>query len=201
MFGLRQGGFFGDSVSATLFPQTSGGGVRLRGLNARDWRQHADHLQRLTPEDRRARFHSAIGDAAIQGYARHMDWRRAFVFGVFVRGTLRAVGELIPMDDPGRTTQRAEVSVSVERPYQQSGFGKMLMLAMFLAARKLGIRRLHMLWHSDNDRMRALARDVGARTRCLGGVMEGVVMLPGHDLPPRIEAAADAPATDAPGPA
>lgn len=179
MFRLRQGLLSAGILSPALFPQAADGAVRLRGLNARDWRHHVGHLQRLTPEDRRARFHSAVSDAAIQGYVRRMDWRRAFVLGVFVRGALRAVGELIPLDDPGR----AEVSVSVEQPYQHAGFGKMLMLAMFLAARKLGIRRLHMVSHIGNDRMRALARDLGARMQFADGLMEAVVTLPAPEQP------------------
>ncbi len=175
MFGTGQNPFASDwAINPGLFPGAGDAGIRLRGLNEGDWQQHADHLQRLSPEGRRARFQSAISDAAIRSYVRGMDWRHVFVFGVFVHGTLRAVGELIPMTDLGS----AEISVSVEDDHQHSGFGKMLVLAMFLAARHLGMHRLHIICSRDNDRMRALARDVGAHGRHVEGMLEFVVTLP-----------------------
>lgn len=147
------------------------GKLRLRGLSGRDRPLHTAHLLRLTPEDRRARFHSAIGDHAVIAYSRGLDWRHAWVFGAFVDGTLRGVSELVPL----QARAEAELSVSVEKPYQHLGIGKMLLLALILAARRTGIRTIHMLYVRENDRMRALARDLGARTIPGYDALEGVV--------------------------
>lgn len=148
--------------------------IRLRGLGARDRDLHAAHLLRLGPEDRRARFHSALSDRSVIAYSRGLDWNKAWVFGAFIDGTLRGVGELIPLDRPGE----AELSISVEKPYQQAGLGKRLMLALILAARRTGMNTVRIIYIRDNDRMRALANDVGARSAMAPGIMEGVVTIP-----------------------
>lgn len=148
--------------------------IRLRGLTARDRDLHSAHLLRLTPEDRRARFHSALSDKSIISYSRGLDWNKVFVFGAFIDGTLRAVGELIPLDKPGE----AELSISVEKTYQQAGIGKMLMLALILAARRSGLNTVRIVYVRENERMRALASDVGARNAMSPGIMEGIVTIP-----------------------
>ncbi|MBU3029903.1 GNAT family N-acetyltransferase [Paracoccus marinaquae] len=147
------------------------GKLRLRGLTARDRRLHTAHLLRLSAEDRRARFHSAISDKAVIAYSRGLDWNHAWVFGAFVDGTLRGVGELVPLEG----TDEGELSISVEKPYQHMGIGKMLTLALILAARRTGIGTVRMLYVHGNQRMRALARDLGAKTIAAPGVLEGVV--------------------------
>lgn len=151
-------------------PLAGQGRVRLRGLGRRDGDIHAQHLLRLSPEDRRARFHSALSDKAVVAYARGLDRSRAWVFGAFVDGRLRAVGELIPLEG----TTEGEVSISVEKAYQHAGIGKMLMLALILIARRTGMTAIRMIYVRGNDRMRALASDVGARTEVSPGVLEGI---------------------------
>lgn len=149
------------------------GNVRLRGLAARDHALHAAHLLRLTAQDRRARFNTALSDDAILAYSRNLDWRHVWVFGAFVDGTLRGLAELIP-DKQGK---EAELSVSVERAYQHAGIGKLLSLAMVLIARRTGIGTIHIFHVPGNLGMRALARDLGATTIVEPGLLEGVVSL------------------------
>lgn len=178
MFGRRQSGNVGRLKQGQLSLRANGIPIKLRGLSPRDWQQHAAHLQRLTPEDRRSRFHSGMSDSAIEHYVRHIDWQRALIFGVFVRGKLRAVGELIP----SRRGDEGEISVSVERAYQHAGIGRLLVLAMVLAARNIGLKAVRMIFFRDNDGMRALARNVGARSELSAGVMESVMT-----IPPRVD--------------
>ena len=103
--------------------------IRLRGLEGRDRHDHAAHLLRLSPEDRRARFHAALTDDAIRAYSDGVDWDHALIFGAFVGGVLRGLGELIPW--PAR--DQGEASFSIEQPFQQIGLGKRLVLATVLA--------------------------------------------------------------------
>lgn len=147
--------------------------ITLRGLSASDAEQHAGHLQRLDPEDRRMRFHSALSDAAVADYSSHMDWAHSYVFGVFVDGTLRAMGELIPLDD----SQEGELSVSVERDFRKAGLGRILVRALMMAGRRIGLKRIRMVYKRDNDRMRALARSVGAQSEVASDVVEGIVSI------------------------
>lgn len=151
-----------------------GGGIRLRGLLARDRRLHTAHLLRLSSEDRRARFNGAISDKAVIAYSRSLDWSRAWVFGAFVDGVLRGVGELLPA--PGG--DQGELSISVERAYQHNGIGKMLSLALVLVARRTGMDTIRILYVRNNERMRALVRGLGARTSIEPDLIEGVMTLP-----------------------
>ena len=148
--------------------------VRLRGLTGKDQPQHAAHLRRLAPEDRHARFHSTISDAAIDSYSEHLNWDSVLIFGVFVDGVLRAAGELLT--EPG--SPDAELAVSVEHDYQHLGFGKQLVLAMVLAARATGVERIVISFLHGNTDMRALARDLGAETQSIEGVAVSVKTMP-----------------------
>lgn len=174
MFGLRQSRYFGQAPNPALFAPLQGADTRLRGLEAADAPEYVRHLLRLSPEDRHARFHSMPSDEVLRDHARRMDWDRVFIFGLFIRGVLRATGELIPLADP----ERGELSLSVEHDFQHKGAGKMLTLSVFLAARRLGMTRLHIFYRRGNDAMQALARDIGARIRFIDGTMEAVVNLP-----------------------
>lgn len=149
-------------------PSSEKSQVQLRGLNPEDRDQHLSHLLRLTPEDRRARFHAAVSDEAVARYVANFDWDHALVFGIFVDDTLRGVGELLHGGEGG---EEAEISISIETDYRHAGYGKLLVLAMFLAARRLGVRHLNMYYLSDNHGMRALARDVGATQRGFSDVI------------------------------
>lgn len=150
-----------------------GGKVHLRGLLARDRPLHTAHLLRLTPEDRRARFHSVLGDKAIIAYSSSFDWQNSWVFGAFVCGTLRGAGELVPL---GNGTE-AELSISVEQDYQHIGIGKQLMLALILVARRIGLQKLHIIYTPDNQRMRTLARSLGARHEPSWDLVDDIVTI------------------------
>lgn len=147
-------------------------GLVLRGLTRRDQAQHAAHLLRLSREDRRARFHVTTRDEAVEAYSRGLDWRHDLIFGLFVDGVLRGVGELIRQGDT------AEISLSVEAPWQHGGFGRTLALALILAARRTGITEISMSYLSDNRQMRALSRDMGAVAGPLAPVIELVKTIP-----------------------
>ena len=155
--------------------------VVLRGLTRRDQAQHAAHLLRLTREDRYARFHVTTRDEAIEAYSRGLDWQHDLIFGLFVDGVLRGVGELI------RDGEAAEISLSVEAPWQHGGFGRTLALALVLAARRVGVTEISMSFLSDNRPMRALSRDLGAVPGPLSSVIESVKTIP----PARVEPAPD----------
>ncbi|MCS5601694.1 MAG: GNAT family N-acetyltransferase [Paracoccus sp.] len=152
--------------------------IRLRGLEGRDRHDHAAHLLRLSPEDRRARFHAALTDDAIRAYSDGVDWDHALIFGAFVGGVLRGLGELIPW--PVR--DQGEASFSIEQPFQQIGLGKRLVLATVLAARRAGLGRIHMDFIGDNRAMRALARDVGAVSGRSDGIIHAIKDIPRRGL-------------------
>lgn len=146
---------------------------RLQGLNRPDAPQLAAHLLRLPPEDRRARFHAGMSDAAISIYVDRIDWSQVFIFGAFVAGELRAVAELVPM-----TEAEGEIAVTVEPQMRHDGLGRLLVVAAMLAARRIGMRQVELDYLLRNTAMAALMREMGARTRLRGPVVEAVITLP-----------------------
>ena len=163
-------------MSSMLHPSDFGPPrIRLRGLERRDRQAHAAHLLRLSPDHRYARFHTFFTDSAVRAYSDGIDWDHALIFGAFVSGVLRGLGELFPWPDG----TEGEASFSIEEPFQHIGLGKRLVLATVLAARRAGLRRMHMDFIGNNRAMRALAHDVGA----VSGYSEGVVHAI-KDIPP-----------------
>lgn len=179
MFETARNSIFRRSMAGLDIQNPDGLQITLRGLSPRDVQQHQDHLQRLTPEDRRLRFHSAISDGAIADYTHRVDWSHAYIFGIFVDGILRGVGELVRIDD----TNEGELSVSVESEFQKAGLGRILTRALVVAGRKLGLRRIRMLYVRENHRMKALAHNLGARSQFTQDVMEGVLSIDDDPAP------------------
>lgn len=157
-----------------LMDRFGGPAIRLRGLESRDRDAHTAHLLRLSPQDRRARFHSGLSDQAVIAYSHRIDWENALIFGAFVDKTLHGVAELQAIGDGSE----AEVSFSIETEYQNIGLGRRLVLAAVLAARRAGFRQIHMDFTGHNQAMRALARDLGAVTDFSDGVVHAVKTIP-----------------------
>ena len=155
------------------------GQLRLRGLNRSDAARLTAHLQRLPPEDRRARFHGGMNDFAISAYVKRIDWSEAFIFGAFVAGDLRAVAELVPL----RGGRKGEVAVSVEQGYQHAGLGRLLVVAAMLAARRIGLDSVVLAYQTRNTAMAALARELGAKVAPRGQVAEATIILPAAPTP------------------
>ncbi|MFV0385892.1 GNAT family N-acetyltransferase [Paracoccus sp. (in: a-proteobacteria)] len=143
----------------------------VRGLEARDAPRLAAHLLRLSPADRASRFHAGMSDSAIAAYVAQIDWKKVYIFGAFIRGTLRGVAELVPDQD----AKSGEIAVSVETKVQHAGLGRLLVLAAMLAGRRIGATTLRLQYQPGNHTMRSLARDMGAR---MGKPGECVISLP-----------------------
>lgn len=148
--------------------------IDIRGLNREDAPLLAAHLRRLPAQDRNARFHAGMTDAAIDAYVGRIDWHGTYVFGAVIEGELRAVAELVP----GADSTEAEIAVSVEPEHQHSGLGRLLVLAAILAARRLGLSRLRLTYQVNNAAMRALVRDLGAEPQFQGDQVEATIMVP-----------------------
>ncbi|HYC04250.1 MAG TPA: GNAT family N-acetyltransferase [Azospirillaceae bacterium] len=115
--------------------------------------RYRDHLLRLAPRDRRARFMGAVGDAGIEAHVRRIDWRRTVLVACIVRGEVRGAAELRLGPDG-----EAELAVSVEPEWQSQGLGTGLVRRVLTAARTLRVRRVYMLCLPENHRMQRIAR-------------------------------------------
>ena len=174
MFGPRKNRLFKPTRTGVSVRHPSGLDIELRPLTKRDAAIHAEHLKRLPPEDRRTRFFLAMNDAAITSYSDHIDWKAAFVVGAFIDGTLRGVGELSEPNAQGE----AEIALTVEPAYRHAAIGRILLAAMLVAAEAEGVTTARLLFLRENDAMRRLAGDIGARLSSASGVTEALVPLP-----------------------
>ncbi len=125
------------------------------------------HLVLLSPQDRRLRFGAPASDAAIENYARGIDFARDKVFGIFEHDlALTGVAHLAL--DVG--TDTAELGLSVVPEHRGKGYGYALLARAKLHARNLTYKKLYMhclaenqLWSfgKDSNVMIHLARKAG----------------------------------------
>ncbi len=157
-------------------PARAGGCLPARAAVERLWPSARGaveaHYLRLSPADRRLRFHGATGDAAIAMHMERIDWRLGAVLGVWEEGRLVAVAEL---SRPTGRPRMAELALSVEDGARRRGLGALLMRAALAAARNRGARRVVLLWLPENRALAALAMKFGAKPSFADGAIEGVV--------------------------
>lgn len=134
-----------------------------------------EHLLRLQPDERRRRFFGCVGDAEIADYADGIFAAGAIVLGCFVGGTLRAIGELHPMERRGRL---AEVAVTVERPFQSRGIGTELLRRIVELAGNRLVGTLHLSCLIDNVPVQRIARHLGGALHQNDGLVEAEINPP-----------------------
>nr|WP_294553601.1 GNAT family N-acetyltransferase [uncultured Rhodopila sp.] len=149
-------------------------GGNIRRLLAGERGRLRDHLLRLSPADRQFRFLGCVGDDAIKAYTGTLLSPGVTVLGCFVRGVLRAVGEL-HRQGSGRV---AEVAITVEHPFQGRGIGTELLWHLVDIARNRGIRTLHCFCLIDNTRAQKIARKLGGAINTADGAVEAEIVHP-----------------------
>ena len=137
---------------------------------------YRDHLLRLDPDSRRARFGGAVADEFIRDYVELPFAGTRLIYGFVVDGLLRGSAELRQIGPAGDA--EAEVALSIEKPWQSGGVGSALLTQMLLAARNRRIRTLHMMCLADNRRMQLLARKFDAELSFAFGSVVGEVETP-----------------------
>lgn len=161
-------------------PDTISTGPNVRRLWPSDRVMVEAYFLRLDPDTRANRFMAAVSDAAAVAYAARALTVEGLVFGGFVEGTLRALGELRPLTGPlpGLSLGRdAEAAFAVERGFRRNGLGHALFRRIVSAARNRGVRDLHVRCLSRNGPMRGLATKLGAEVTLADGEAEGALVL------------------------
>jgi RimJ/RimL family protein N-acetyltransferase len=148
----------------------------------------AEHLIRLSPDDRRLRFGGLfMPDDVIGRYVQGIDWTHSRQVGCFDAGALRGVVQLslprsnIEADAPWMKRGTAEFGISVEAPWRRQGIATQLIRQAIAVARNHDVRDLYMVCHPENEPMRRLARKVGLRLNYVSGEVVGQVELPSAD--------------------
>jgi GNAT superfamily N-acetyltransferase len=113
-------------------------GGEFRPLWWFDRAEFAEHLRRLSPDDRRSRFHAEVSDDALQAHAADALRGRGRVIGWWKDGVLRGAAEVALSADGAS----AEGAFEVEEGFRGRGVGSALVGAALLWARNRGARRL-----------------------------------------------------------
>lgn len=158
-------------------PVARRGGTSLRRLWPSDGPALRAFFLRLDAETRASRFMASVGDRALADYAERATVTSGMVVGVFVGGTLRALGELRPFGSGASGARRAEVALTVEQGFRRAGLGTMLLRRLTEAARNRGIAELHLRCLPYNAAMRRLVMGFGAQMRLEEGENEGTIRL------------------------
>lgn len=143
----------------------------FRTLRAPDRADYAAHLLRLSPEDRRSRFHAAASDAQIVAHAARAIDGPGHVIGWFWEGALRGAAELALSRDGAE----AEAALEVESPFRGRGVGAALVELCALKAQNRGARRLVIHTTRSNVAMLRAARRNGASFEFDLGDAEGII--------------------------
>jgi RimJ/RimL family protein N-acetyltransferase len=150
------------------------------------WRL-AEHLVRLSPEDRRRRFFAGVGDEAIGRHCRRIDWLGAVVIGFFEDGVLRGAAELSL--ETTKLPFAGELALSVESAWQNQGVGTELVRRALLAAGNRGVASLQMVCLAENQRVQRIAQKHAQRLASAGGETEAALAVP---LPTQLSLVAEA---------
>lgn len=148
--------------------------MRIRKLQQTDTALFLDHLLRLDSASRRMRFAHSVADSFIEDYAERMLDNGAIVFGCYVDGAVRGVAELRKLGDTWGC--EAEAAFSVERAFQDEGYGSELMGRVIRSARNRGVQQLYMTCLAENERMQAIARKHEADLRFEYGEVVGEIV-------------------------
>jgi RimJ/RimL family protein N-acetyltransferase len=140
-------------------------------------RKFAAHLLALSADDRRLRFGSAIADAAIENYARRIDFERDAVFGVYGANLV-----LVGACHVAQAGETAEFGVSVLPGERRQGVGSALVARAALHARNAGISALFMHCLSENRGIIRVARKFGMRIESEYGESDGRLELATGDV-------------------
>lgn len=132
------------------------GAVSYRRLSKTDDLAIVRHFLRLSPDDRHKRFFGPVKKEVIQKLCADRPWHESIVFGAFVKGTMRGVGELVWHWPTGLTG--AEIALSVEARYQNAGIGSELLSRLLMTARNRYVGRVNMLCLADNIKMQRVAK-------------------------------------------
>jgi acetyltransferase len=138
----------------------------LRPIRPEDAAAHAEAFRRLSPEDVRYRFFSALGELSAAQIARmtQIDYDREMAFVAVERredGPDRTVGVSRLIRDPAGA--EAEFAVVVDASWKGQGLARALMERLFDWGRQVGVREVVGQVLAENAPMLAFVRALGFR--------------------------------------
>ncbi|SEH38313.1 GNAT family N-acetyltransferase [Magnetospirillum fulvum] len=149
----------------------------IRRLPPHERSSYADHLKRLSPEDRHLRFARAgVSDEWIDAHVAAISEDGLILVGVLRERVIAAAH--LALDDDNAV---AEVGLSVDIEHRSGGLGRELLNQAVVFARNRRAGKLYTLCLSDNRGMVALARRAGMAVEFSQGEAEAHLPLPPPD--------------------
>ncbi len=142
----------------------------VRKLSAIEADKLTHHLCRLSLEERRLRFGHGVSDQGLTDFVEAIDWSETWAIGAVEGQDLHGVVELRRAG--AWWTGAAELSVSVEGPYQNEGLGTRLVAEALLVARNRGIRTVFLLCLPENRPIQRIAKKFSGRLTMVDGDLE-----------------------------
>jgi len=158
----------------------------IRKLLAHELGELRAHLLRMDDDDRRLRFGHVVSPQLILDYVAALrwppgttaPWPRYWAVGAFEDGVLRGVAEL----RAGKpSSQTGELSLTVERAWQNRGLGTRLLERALRIARNRGFTSLFLLCLPENVKMQHVARKFADRMTFQDGDVEVRIVAPQPD--------------------
>lgn len=150
--------------------------IHIRELSRLDRSALEPHFLALGAKDRRLRFGAPFKDDAVRAYVARIDFERDAVFGVHDDAL-----HLIGVAHVARSSQHAELGVSVLQAHRGRGVGGALLARAHMRARNWGVRELFMHCLTENAAMMRLACRQGMRLVLEAGEADAWLKLPPAD--------------------
>lgn len=148
----------------------------IRRLRIYDRPKITGHFNNLDKDALASRFGAPVKPDFVHHYLSGIFDGAALVYGAFPDSCLRGVGELRPI--PDSKISAAELAFTVETPWQDLGIGDALLSRIIAAARNRGIREVHMMCLTTNQKMRRLAIKHKADLNLVTGQVEATLATP-----------------------
>ena len=149
-------------MSTESYPTIAGEAVTIRPIRITDAEMEADFVRRLSPQTKHYRFFGGIKELSPSeaAHACDVDGRHSMAFVATIRRDGRETEIGVSRYAPNSRSDVREIAVTVADEWQHKGLGTMLMKQLIQSAKSNGVKQLYSIELSDNEAMRALARDL-----------------------------------------
>jgi GNAT superfamily N-acetyltransferase len=136
--------------------------VTVRPMGLADAEMEASFIRRLSPQTKHYRFFGGVNELPPAEVLRlcNVDGRTTMAFVATVRRDGRETEIGVSRYAPSSHADVREIAVTVADEWQHKGLGTMLMKQLTDYARSNGVKQLYSIDLSDNESMRALAKDL-----------------------------------------
>jgi GNAT superfamily N-acetyltransferase len=153
-----------STISSSI---VSGEVVTIRPIRIADAEMEAEFVRGLSAQTKHYRFFGGVRELS-PSEALHfcnVDGRQSMAYVATIRREGREVEVGVSRYAPDTHADVREIAVTIADEWQHKGLDTMLMRHLVESARMFGVKQLYSIEQSDNEDMRALARDLNMSAR------------------------------------